>query len=92
MKLEEIKKKVESSDDEQWLIWCGYILNENDEEREIEYFGKFVKTKRQIIGIVRSMIDNTAPYRIIIQDTNIFKTDLSNIQAELSDFFPVEME
>ena len=90
MKLEEIKKKVSNPDGDRWLIWCGYVLDEDEEKRELEYFGRFVKTKKGVIGLVRSMINNTAPYRIIIQDVEPFRVDPSKFQAELKDFFSVE--
>jgi len=86
MNREEISKKVQEGD-ERFLIWVGYILDEDEEGREIEYFGRFVKTKKQVIGITRSMIDNTSPYRIIIQDTQAFKKEPSERQTELEDFF-----
>ena len=89
MKKEEISKKVIEGKDK-WLIWVGFILDETDEKREIEYFGKFAPNKKAVIGLVRSMIDNTSPYRIIIQDTAPFKTDPVSMQTELTDFFKLE--
>jgi len=92
MKEEEVSKIVQDPASDRWLIWVGYILEEDEEGRDIEYFGKFVKTKRAAIGIVRSMIDNTSPYRIIIQDTASFKDKTIDHQTELADFFPLERD
>ena len=86
MKKDDIKKHVQEGKDK-WLIWIGYILDENDEKREIEYFGKFAPTKKSVIGLVKSMIDNTSPYRIIIQELEPFKIDPTSMQTELTDFF-----
>ena len=90
MKEEEITKIVQDPNSDRWLIWAGFILEEDVAGRDIEYFGRFVKTKRAVIGIVRSMIDNTSPYRIIIQDTAPFKDKEIDYQTELKDFFPLE--
>ena len=87
MDKDEIRKKVQDPESERWLLWFGYILDETEEKREIEYFGRFVKTKKEIIGILKSMVDNTAPYRIIIQDTKPFKVNPEDFQTELKDFF-----
>ena len=91
MKHEEIKKKVEQGK-ERWLVWVGYILNEDEKQREIEYFGKFADNKNSAIGAVKLLMDNTTPYRIIIQDTTPFKMDPSLMQTELTDFFKYEAE
>lgn len=92
MNKEEIRKIVEDPKGDRWLLWFGYILDEDKDGREIEYFGRFVPTKKSIIGIMKSMIDNTSPYRIIVQDTKPFKVDPSLFQTELKDFFPLEIE
>ena len=61
--------------------------------RDFEVIDKHrVKLPNEIIGIVKSMVDNTAPYRIIIQDTQPFKVDPKDHQTELADFFPFEKE
>ena len=91
MKKDDIRKKVEEGKD-RWLIWCGFIMEEDDEKRKIEYFGKFAPTKKSVIGLLKSIIDNTDVYRIIVQDTEIFKTDPSLLQTELKDFFMLEDE
>jgi len=90
MKKEEISKIVQDPKSDRWLIWVGFIMEEDENGRDIEYFGRFAKTKRAVSGLVRSMIDNTSPYRIIIQDTAPFKDKSINYQAELADFFPLE--
>jgi len=91
MKHEEIKKKVEHGK-ERWLVWVGYILNEDEEKRELEYFGKFADNKKSAIGAAKLLMNNTNPYRIIIQDTIPFKQDPSLMQTELTDFFKYEAE
>jgi len=91
MKHSEIAKKVEHGKD-RWLVWVGYILDETDEKRELEYFGKFAKTKHSAIGAAKLLLNNTNPYRIIIQDTEPFKQDPSLLQSELTDFFKLEAE
>ena len=91
MKREDVRKKVEKGKDK-WLLWVGYILDEDDKKREIEYFGKFAPSKKSVMGIARSMIDNTSPYRIIIQNLEPFKQDPSLLQSELTDFFKLEAE
>ena len=89
MKPDEIHKKVTEGKD-RWLIWVGFIQGEDEKKRKIEYFGKFAPTKKSVIGLVRSMIDNTDPYRIIIQDTAPLKVDTAEIQTTLEDFFVLE--
>ncbi len=92
MKEDEISKIVQDPNEDRWLIWVGFILEEDEDGRDIEYFGKFAKTKKSVIGLVRSMIDNTSPYRIIIQDTKSFKIDPSKYQIELEDYFLLERD
>jgi len=91
MKHEEIRKKVEHGK-EKWLVWVGYVLNENDEKRELEYFGKFANTKHSAIGAAKLLMNSTDPYRIIIQNTEPFKQDPSLLQTELTDFFKLEAD
>ena len=92
MKKDEIQKIVEGPKKERYLLWCGYITNETEKGRQLEYFGKFCKTKHSAIGGAKLMIDNTDIYRIIIQDTKAFKVDPSKFQTELEDFFPLESD
>ena len=92
MKKDEIQKIVEDPKKERYLLWCGYITNETEKGRQLEYFGKFCKTKHSAIGGAKLMIDNTDIYRIIIQDTKAFKVDPSKFQTELEDFFPLERD
>jgi len=92
MKKDEIQKIVEDPKKERYLLWCGYITNETEKGRQLEYFGKFCKTKHSAIGGAKLMIDNTDIYRIIIQDTEPFKIDPSKFQTELEDFFPLERD
>lgn len=89
MKKEKISKDIQKKKNN-WLLWVGYILDENDEQREVEYFGRFAPTKKSVVGIARSMIDNTSPYRIIIQNLKPFKQDPSTMQSELTDFFRMD--
>ena len=89
MKQEEISKKVTEGKDK-YLIWVGYVLHEDEKGRQLEYFGRFAPNKKSVIGLARSLIDNTDVYRIIIQDTTPFKTDPSLLQTELTDFFKYE--
>ena len=91
MKHKEIAEKVEHGKD-RWLIWIGFITHEDEKERKVEYYGKFAGTKKSAIGAAKLMIDNTSPYRIIIQDTEPFKQDPSLLQTELTDFFKLEAE
>ena len=91
MKIEEVKQKVENGK-EPWLVWVGFISSEDKNKRKIEYYGKFAKTKRGAIGAAQIIIDNTDVYRIIIQNTEIFKTDPKLMQTELTDFFRLEVE
>lgn len=89
MKLEEIEKKV-TEGKEPWLVWVGFILHEDEKGRKIEYYGKFAHTKHSAIGVAQSILDNTDVYRIIIQNTEPFKTDPKLLQSELTDFFTME--
>ena len=92
MKKSEIQKIVENPNKERYLLWCGYITSETEKGRNVEYYGKFCKTKNSAIGGAKLMIDHTDIYRIIIQDTEPFKVDPSKFQTELSDFFPLERD
>ena len=85
-----LRKKVENPKGERWLVWGGYITNETDEKRDIEYFGRFASTKNSALGAVKLLMDHTDVYRIIIQDTKAFKVDSSLFQSELSEFFKIE--
>jgi len=91
MKLDEIDKKIQKTKD-RWLVWIGYILNEDDDNREIEYYGKFASSKNGAIGAAKLLLDNTSPYRIIIQDTKPFKDGSKEYQSDLTDFFKLELE
>ena len=54
---------------ERWLVWVGYIRHETEEGYDVDYYGRFCPTKTNVIGILRSLIDNTAPYKMIVIDT-----------------------
>ena len=88
--IEDVSKEIQKTKD-RWLIWIGFITYEDDDKREIEYYGKFAKTKKGAIGAARLLIDNTTPYRIIIQDIEPFKQDPKEYQTELEDFFQMEV-
>jgi hypothetical protein len=83
MKQSEIAKQIEFHD---WLIWAGFISSEDEEQRNIDYYGKFADTKSAAIGAAKAIIDNTHPYRIIIQSCREFHSE----QAQLDDFFQLE--
>jgi hypothetical protein len=89
MKEKDISKRVMEGK-ERWLIWVGFIEHEDDTGRKIGYYGKFAKDKKGALGAAKLIIDNTDIYRIIIQDTEPFKTDPSKFQTELTDFFKLE--
>lgn len=91
MKREEIDKKVKEGKDK-YLLWVGFIAHEDEKQRKVEYYGRFAPNKKSVIGLAMSMIDNTNPYRIIIQNTEPFKTDPSLLQSQLTDFFTIDDE
>ena len=88
--IEEVSKEIQKTKD-RYLIWIGFITHEDENERKIEYYGKFAKTKRSAIGAAKLLIDNTTPYRIIIQDIEPFKVDPKEWQTELEEFFQMEV-
>lgn len=75
-----------------WTVWVGYISGEDENRREVEYYGKFADTKKTAIGAARVMIDNTSPYRIIIQNNGPFQSKDKSDQTHLEDFFVLEDE
>ena len=88
--IEDVSKEIQKTKD-RWLVWIGFIVDEDANERKIEYYGKFAKTKKGAIGAAKLLIDNTSPYRIIIQDIEPFKQDPKEYQSELKDFFQMEV-
>jgi len=88
--IEDVSKEIQKTKD-RWLVWIGFITHEDDDKRKIEYYGKFTKTKKGAIGAAKLLIDNTTPYRIIIQDIEPFKQDPKEYQTELTDFFQMEI-
>jgi hypothetical protein len=88
LKKEQIATEIEKHD---WIVWVGFITHENDDGRQLDYYGKFADTKKAAIGAAKVMIDNTSPYRIIIQNCKPFHTE-PLCQSKLHDFFQLEDE
>ena len=96
---EQVDGMIKAGTEGRWLVWVAFVSHETEEGRDIDWYGRFCPTKKSVIGILRSMIDNTAPYKMIVIDTKALpvcmttedgQTPDENVQSALDEFFRFE--
>ena len=76
--------------DGRWYVEAQFIEEETPEGYQIGAYGKFAKSKKSAIGATKMMLDNTAPYRLIIQDMKPKRFRMVNGEDGMSESPEVE--
>lgn len=89
--MEEVIEKIMDPTAKRYILWVGFIASETETHRKVEYAGAFLDTKKEVLGKIKVMLDNTAPYKILFMDTKPIRESLEeDKQKLLTDFFKLE--